>query len=216
MAESSSLSNQFLPCQTLSLAMADEIASSIILTAQKYQHKMKPIAVCVLDHGGNIIVSKRMDYCPPGCMDLACAKANTCIRMGCSSRLYGEKYLHPKTPEVSSVATPDTYVRLLNQIMILNGTVAAFSGGVILRQRQQSEAAVAGTTSTASTTTTSAPLLTPSSMILGAVGVSGASSDEDEYCAITGIQSTAMGHWIEIEPSHHSCTSLFTNETLDI
>ena len=104
---------------------------------------------------------------------MAQAKANACIKVGMSSRTYGKKYL-------SKDGTPDVFVRLINQMMILNGEVACFQGGVILRDREDNS-------------------------VLGAVGVSVAAGDEDEYCAIMGAMKSIIGEDIITDPPVHSC-----------
>ena len=43
--------------------------------------------------------------------------------------------------------------------------------------------------------------------IVGAVGVSGAASDEDEYLAIKGVESVG-GDYFVTEPAEHSCGTL--------
>lgn len=77
------------------------------------------------------------------------------------------------------------YVRVLNQISILDGKVAAFQGGVLVREQSSGE-------------------------IVGAVGISGAAGDEDEYCAIYGVDNCAMGvsKLLVTEPAEHSCKTL--------
>ena len=37
--------------------------------------------------------------------------------------------------------------------------------------------------------------------ILGAIGVSGASSDEDEYLAIRGVINSGVGEFVKTEPA---------------
>ena len=44
--------------------------------------------------------------------------------------------------------------------------------------------------------------------ILGSVGVSGAAGDEDEYCALYGIQNCVIGEVLETEPATHSCKTI--------
>ena len=67
----------------------------------------------------------------------------------------------------------------LSQLIFMSESqgLAPFPGGVLVRSRDGS--------------------------ILGAVGVSGASSDEDEYLALTGIRSSASLIDILTEPSEH-------------
>jgi uncharacterized protein GlcG (DUF336 family) len=73
----------------------------------------------------------------------------------------------------------------LNQISIADGKLAAFQGGVLVRAEETGE-------------------------IVGSVGVSGAAGDEDEYCALYGIQNSQLGLDSELatEPAEHSCKTL--------
>lgn len=74
---------------------------------------------------------------------------------------------------------------MLNQISILDGKVAAFQGGIVVREQSSGE-------------------------IVGAVGVSGAAGDEDEYCALYGVQNCELGasNLLVTEPAEHSCKTL--------
>lgn len=148
-----------LTTKTLSMAVADEIATLAIRTCKS--SGFKPISVCVMDSNGHEIVSKRMDGCPPlAYPKISRAKAITCISTGQSSRAYGEKYLRTKDGGESG---PSTFVRLINQIGIVNGEMACFPGGILVKEASTGD-------------------------ILGSVGVSGAAGDEDEYCALQGVQ----------------------------
>ena len=44
--------------------------------------------------------------------------------------------------------------------------------------------------------------------IVGAVGVSGAAADEDEYLAWAGIQAVKDAGGLSTEPENHCCTTL--------
>jgi uncharacterized protein GlcG (DUF336 family) len=115
----------FLHYKTLSLEVADEIASHAIQTAK--DNGFNPLAVCVLDAAGVPVVMKRMDQCVgPAFSTIAQHKANTCVRMRMSSRAYGDKYLPGN-------ATPAMMVRILSQIHSNDGEVASFPGGVVIK-----------------------------------------------------------------------------------
>jgi Uncharacterized protein, possibly involved in utilization of glycolate and propanediol len=147
----------------LSMAVADEIATFAIRTCKA--RGFKPISVCVMDSNGYEIVTKRMDGCPPTAYpQIARAKAITCISTGQSSRAYGEKYLRGKG---SGDVGPSTFVRLINQIDIVSGNMACFPGGIIVKEASTGD-------------------------ILGSVGISGAAGDEDEYCALQGVQQCSL------------------------
>jgi uncharacterized protein GlcG (DUF336 family) len=123
--------SRLLRLKTLPLKAADEIASLVIQTVER--NAFQPVAVCVMDAAGHLIVSKRMDGCPPTSFPkMSESKANTCVTMKMSSRAYGQKYLQ-------NDGTPDVYIRLLNQIAALDGKVAAFPGGVLIRDAEGGE-----------------------------------------------------------------------------
>ncbi len=67
---------------------------------------------------------------------------------------------------------PSKYCQMLSMVSITDGKMAPFPGGVLMKN---SEGA-----------------------IIGAVGVSGASGDEDEYCGLRGIIES--GFEISTEP----------------
>jgi uncharacterized protein GlcG (DUF336 family) len=165
----------FVRFKTLSLKVADEIASQAIHTAQV--NGFNPIAVCVMDSTGFPIVTKRMDFCPPRVFSsMAEHKANTSISLQTSTRAYGEKYLSAKS-------TPDQFMRLGSQIASQKGQVIAFPGGIVIRCVEEGS-------------------------ILGSVGVSGASGNEDEYCALEGVRLSSIASEVVTEPTEHSCTTI--------
>ena len=218
----------FISTKSLSLNVADEIASLAIKACKT--HQFNPVSVVVMDPNGNEIVSKRMDGCPPSelfmliihimrrkftCLpsmkkinhqssnfsfssdefsfnvilqapypnSISHAKATTCISTKSSSRAYGNKYL--KGADGSEVG-PSTFVRVINQIIIAGGDMAAFQGGILVKEAGTGE-------------------------IVGAVGVSGAAGDEDEYCALEGVKQSSMADVLRTEPESHSCTTLKSN-----
>ena len=75
---------------------------------------------------------------------------------------------------------PKKYCQMLSMVNITDGKMAPFPGGVLLKNRE-------GT-------------------ILGAVGVSGASGDEDEYCGLRGIIESGLE--IVSDPEKHSCSTV--------
>ena len=75
----------------LSFDIANKMSDVAIQTARS--SKFAPVSVVVLDFSGNIIVQKRMDYCPAvGMPEFALAKANACLVTKSSSRTYRDKY----------------------------------------------------------------------------------------------------------------------------
>ena len=170
--------SSFVRFKTLSLKVADEIASKAIHTAQV--NGFNPIAVCVMDSTGFPIVTKRMDFCPPRVFSsMAEHKANTSISLQTSTRAYGEKYLSAKS-------TPDQFMRLGSQIASQKGQVIAFPGGIVIRCVEEGS-------------------------ILGSVGVSGASGNEDEYCALEGVRLSSIANEVVTEPTEHSCTTIMVH-----
>ena len=118
---------------------------------------------------------------------LALAKANTCVSVKMSTRAFGDKYL--KASDDKSPSTSDIYVRGLNQIISLGGNLAVFPGGVLIRDKEGGE-------------------------IVGSVGVSGAAGDEDEFCALMGVQHCSAAGELATEPSTHACDAA-NNHGLD-
>ena len=94
-----------------------------------------------------------------------------------SSRAYGNKYLKGKNGEKVG---PEVFVRVLNQINTLDGEMAAFQGGVLIREKASND-------------------------VVGAVGISGAAGDEDEYCALRAVVESSIGDELLTEPAEHSC-----------
>jgi len=69
--------------------------------------------------------------------------------------------------------------QLVGMCSISQGTMAPFPGGIVLQYN--------GST-------------------IGAVGVSGAAGDEDEYCAITAVAEVQLG--LQTIPAQHSCSTV--------
>ncbi len=178
--DSNKVMSGFNVTKSLTLAAADEIASLAIQACKK--NSFNPVAICVMDPAGHVIVSKRMDGCPAMAYPkISHAKASTCVSTKSSSRAYGVKYLRGKDG-VSEVGA-STFARVLNQISIVGGDMAAFQGGILVKE------ASSGT-------------------IVGSVGVSGAAGDEDEYCALEGVKQCAMASELVTVPETHSCKTL--------
>ena len=49
-------------------------------------------------------------------------------------------------------------------------------------------------------------LLKSEGKVIGAIGVSGAAGDEDEYCGLMGVKESGLDE-IETFPKNHSCTT---------
>lgn len=71
--------------------MANRMADVVISTAKA--NNFPPITVVVVDASANIVVQKRMDFCPVvGVSQFAYAKAYTCVAMKISPRAFRDKY----------------------------------------------------------------------------------------------------------------------------
>lgn len=68
----------------------------------------------------------------------------------------------------------------ISMIGITDGALAPFPGGVVIRDKETNE-------------------------VLGAVGVSGAAGDEDEFCALAGVHESSIAALTTTEPATHSC-----------
>jgi len=123
----------------------------------------KPVSVLVLDPAGRTLVAKNMLGSMGLSPEFAHAKASTCLGLLCSSREMGAKY-------VNGEGIGPKMPQALNMAMIgasADRAMAVFPGGVLCRD--------------AATNT-----------VVCAIAVSGASSDEDEHCAILAAQSIGL------------------------
>jgi uncharacterized protein GlcG (DUF336 family) len=131
-----------------------EKASIIIdqALAKARQMKIRPLAVAVLDDGGNLKALKREDGASVLRPQIAVSKAWGAIGMGESSRSLAE--------------------RLKDRPAFL-GALSDMSGGKVVP--------VAG-----------GVLIIDGDIIIGAVGASGGTADEDEACVVAGIQAAGL------------------------
>jgi uncharacterized protein GlcG (DUF336 family) len=112
----------------------------------------KPVAVCVLDSGGHVIVAKRQDGATFLRADVARAKAWTALSLGSSSR---------------TLATmAETRAAFVNSLVtICDGRMAPAAGGLTVVR---------------------------DGAVVGAVGVSGETPDNDESLAMEGIKTAGL------------------------
>lgn len=129
-------------------------ARTIIANALATGHvkELRPLAVLVLDAGGNVTAFEREDGASNLRFEVAYGKAYGALGMGIGSRQLGE----------AAVARPH----------FAAGLTAAFGGHMI---------PVPG-----------GVLIANGDDIIGAVGVSGDTSDNDEACAIAGIDAAGF------------------------
>lgn len=122
----------------------------------------KPVSVVVLDATGRTLVSKTMIACATLAPDLALAKATTCVGFHVSSRVFRDNYI---SSEGGGPKMPQALAMSIVGASV-GQPVATFPGGVLCRDA--------------------------SNNVVGAIGVSGAASDEDEHCAILGAQAVGL------------------------
>jgi uncharacterized protein GlcG (DUF336 family) len=80
----------------------------------------------------------------------------------------------------TSEESSSKFCQLLGMVAITNGQMAPFPGGILLKYNEH---------------------------LVGAVGVSGAAGDEDEYCAIRGVIESGISGLSTI-PEKHSCSTV--------
>lgn len=170
----------FQTSQSLTLSAADAIANASIAAVADLATR-KPMCVTVLDSAGGILVQKRMDGCPDGAyVKISYAKARTCIHLRTSSRAFREKYTG--SGEVAK------FTQAAGMVSIMEGELVPVSGGVLIRS-----------TSSADGSTT---------VVVGAIGVSGAAADEDEYLAWKGVRAMTSKGGLSTVPVNHCCKTL--------
>jgi uncharacterized protein GlcG (DUF336 family) len=147
------MSEKLHPLQTsLSLAQAAAILDECLTVRQK--EGLLPLAVAVLDAGGQLVAFKREDGCGVMRYDIAFGKAWAALGMGMSTRLIRDRLANRPAFQSALASASD-------------GRFIPVPGGVLVLNEQKS--------------------------VIGAVGVSGDSSDRDEYCAIHAIQVAGLG-----------------------
>ncbi len=135
----------------LTLAAADRIIAAAMKAGRK--HRMLPLAVAVLDAGGNIVAVKREDGCGIMRTDVAMGKAWGALGMGISSRLLRDRLADRPAFQAALAA-------------VSGGRFVPVPGGVLVRDADGAA--------------------------IGAVGVSGDTSDKDEFAAIAGIRAAGL------------------------
>lgn len=121
--------------------------------AKRHAGDMKPLAVIVLDAGGNVKAFEREDGASNYRFQVAHGKAHAAVGMGMGSRALFNR-AEQQSYFVTAVGT-------------LEGThVVPVPGGVLVRDKKGA--------------------------LLGAVGISGDTSDNDEAAAIAGIEAAGF------------------------
>jgi uncharacterized protein GlcG (DUF336 family) len=134
----------------LTLAEAETIADGALGAAGA--HGMNPIAVCVLDDGGHLLVAKRQDRATFFRIEIALAKAWTAVSLAGPSRAFA-----------TMAETRPQFVTSL--VTITGGKMAPAAGGVTVVRDGE---------------------------IIGAVGVSGDTPDNDELASSAGVAAAGL------------------------
>lgn len=132
-------------------------ANTIIHAALEHSagQGFKPMAVVVLDDGGNLKAAQRQDGASMFRIDVATGKAWAAVGMDASSRTLGER----------AKGNPNFFVSLA---ATAQGRFLPQTGAVLIKD-------AAG-------------------VILGAVGASGGTGDEDEAICIEGVAAAGLHH----------------------
>lgn len=99
-----------------------------------------------------------------GCIALAYGKFAMAKAMTCVSLGVSSRKFRDK---YTAAKDPTKYTQMLAMVECAGGSLAPFPGGVLLRAAEGGQ-------------------------IVGAVGVSGASADEDELCAVMGVHEAGL------------------------
>lgn len=131
------------------------LASSIVDGALKHgrDHKLKPLAVAVLDTGGHMLAFKREEMAGILRREIAEGKAWGVLGMGYGGREFVRR----------NTIRPTFYTALA---VASQGRIMPVAGGVLIR--------------------------TADGEIIGSVGVSGDTEDNDDACALAGIAVTNL------------------------
>jgi len=136
---------------SLTLEQAIAIATGTIAAGRR--ERMLPLAVVVVDAGGQVVTVQRDDSCGTLWIRIAQGKARGALGIGIPSRAIRDR-LENRPAFQSAVATAS------------RGQFIPVPGGVLILDRE--------------------------GRAIGAVGVSGDTSDRDEYCAIEGIRVAGL------------------------
>lgn len=135
----------------LSLAKAEALVRSAL--EFRARRKFLPMAVVVLDEGGNLVAAAREDNASIGRVRVAFGKAYGALALGVGSRTL-----------MSRAETQPYFIE--NAAAMFDGRLVAVPGGVLAVRDDET--------------------------LVGAVGVSGDKSDNDELAAIAAIESNGF------------------------
>jgi uncharacterized protein GlcG (DUF336 family) len=143
------------------------------------RNNFNPIAVSVVDEGAHVIVQKRMNGCP----SVGYAQFAYAKAYTCIVQKESSRDFRDKYT-LGFGDNPAKYCQMMAMVDITGGKMAPFPGGVLILNSEGSD-------------------------VIGAVGVSGAAGDEDEYCAIRAVVEAELG--VKIKPEKHSCSTTKEN-----
>jgi len=109
---------------SLSLEAAARIVDAAL--AERHRHDILPLAVAVLDAGGNLVAFKREDGCGVLRYDIAKGKAWAALGMGMSTRLIGARLAaRPAFQSALAVAADGRFIPVPGGVLILDAKGAA-------------------------------------------------------------------------------------------
>ena len=136
---------------SLTLEQAARIAAGAIAAGRR--ERMLPLAVVVVDAGGQVVTLQRDDGCGTLRVRIAQGKARGALGMGIPSRTIRDRLQNrPAFQNAVAAASRGQFIPVPGGVLVLDGDGRA----------------------------------------IGAVGISGDTSDRDEYCAIEGIKAAGL------------------------
>lgn len=135
----------------ISLSRANRIINGAFAKAREMG--LKPIAVAVLDEGGNVKAVQRQDGASMLRFEMGAGKAYGALSVGMGSR-----WLHDQA------ATRPHF--LTGMVGVSGGKILPVPGGVLVKDKR--------------------------GQIIGAVGISGDTADNDEAAAVAGIEAAGL------------------------
>jgi uncharacterized protein GlcG (DUF336 family) len=135
----------------LNLAKCRKIVRAAFAKGRELE--LQPLAIIVLDSGGNVLAFERQDGAAVGRFQIAQGKANAAVMMGV-----------PSSKLMERAEQQAYFVNALNGAY--DGNFIPVPGGVLVKDKK--------------------------GIIMGAVGVTGDTSENDALCAIAGIEAATF------------------------
>jgi len=139
--------------ETLTLDQAKRAVDAALQAARR--ESFRPMAIVVLDEGGQVKCVAREDGATPLRVDIAHGKAAAAFGMGVSSRTLHER---------------------ANANPVFFNAIAPAAGGKFIAQ------------------TGAVAIVSASGQVLGAIGASGGTGEEDEAICIEGLRAAGLAH----------------------